>query len=66
MNKQEKIRALIEMQKRFIDEDHKGKVTMKNYFVPDKDASLQGYAKQQRDIAMDIVDDAHDEVGSRR
>ena len=48
MNKQEKIRALIEMQKRFIDEDHKGKVTMKNYFVPDKDASLQDYAKQQK------------------
>ena len=66
MNKKEKIRSLIEMQKRFIEEDRKGKLTMKNYFIPDKNSPLENYAKQQKEIAMEIVDEAHDEVGSHR
>lgn len=66
MDKQERIRALIEMQKRFIEEDHQGKVSMKNYFMPDKGSPLENYAKEQKDIAMEIVDEAHGEVGSQR
>lgn len=66
MDKKEKIRSLIEMQKRFIEEDHKGKVTMKNYFMPDQDSALQDYAEQQKKIAMEIVDEAHEKVGSHR
>ena len=66
MDKREKIRSLIEMQKRFIEEDHKGNVTMQNYFLPDKGSSLEDYTKQQKDIAAEIVDEAHSEVGSHR
>ncbi len=66
MTKEEKIRKMLEMQKKFIDKEHHGGVTMKEYFVPGGDSPLQGYREEYMKLAMEVVDDAHKEVGSKR
>lgn len=66
MTKQEKIKQLIEMQKQFIDQEHQGGVTMKEYFTPDEDSSLHGYRENYMRLAMEVVEDARGEVGSKK
>lgn len=64
--KQEIIQKLLEMQRKFIERDHEQGVSMEEYFVPSDDSPLQGYRDEYRDLAMKVVDLAHDEKGSRR
>ena len=66
MTKQEKIQALLEMQRRFLEKEKSGALSMQEYFAPTDDSSLHGYTKDYTDLAMKIVDDAHEEVGSKR
>ncbi len=66
MTKQEKIRKMLEMQKKFIEKEHQSGVGMEEYFVPGKDSPLKGYREEYLKLAMEVVDDAHGEVGSRR
>ena len=66
MTKQEKIQALLDMQKRFLEKEKSDGVSMEEYFAPADDSPLQGYTKDYTDLAMEIVDDAHEEVGSKR
>ena len=66
MTKQEKIKQLIEMQKKFIEKEQNTGVSMQEYFSPDEQSELHGYSEDYMKIAMEIVDDAHQEVGSKR
>lgn len=66
MTKQEKIRKMLELQKKFIAKEHESGVSMEEYFVPDGDSPLKGYREEYMKLAMEVVDDAHEEVGSRR
>ena len=65
MTKQEKIKKLIAMQKKFIDKEHKGGVSMSEYFLPSEDSELYSYREDYIQLAMNVVDDAHSEVGSK-
>ncbi len=65
MTKQEKIQQLIEMQKKFIEKEQNTGVSMQEYFSPDKQSELHGYSENYMKIAMEIVADAHQEVGSK-
>ena len=66
MTKQEKIKQLIEMQKKFIEKEQNTGVSMQEYFSPDEQSELHGYNEDYMKIAMEIVEDAHQEVGSKR
>jgi len=64
--KQELITKMLEMQKKFIEYEHKNGVDPKDYFKPDAGHELDGYRQKYRDLAMEVVDLAHAEAGSHR
>ncbi len=66
MTKQEKILRMIEMQKKFIEKEQASGVTAEEYFVPTGDSPLKGYREEYLKLAMEVLDDAHEEVGSHR
>lgn len=66
MTKQEKIKQLIEMQKKFIEREQTTGVSMQEYFRPEEQSELHGYSENYMKIAMEIMEDAHQEVGSKR
>ena len=65
-DKQEMIKQMLEMQKKFIEYEHKQGVSMEEYFTPTDDSQLKGYRQDYRDLAMKVVDAAHAEKGSHR
>lgn len=65
-DKRAKIEKLLAMQRKFIELDHEQGVEMKDYFAPGEDDALQGYRQQYTSLAMEIVDEAHALVGSKR
>ena len=64
--KQEKIQKLLEMQKKFIELEQRGEITSEKYWSPEDGSDLDGFKEEYRKIAMEVVDDAHEEVGSKR
>lgn len=64
--KQEMIKKLLEMQKKFIEHEHQKGVSMEEYFTPSDNSPLKGFRQEYRDIAMKVVDAAHAEKGSHR
>jgi len=66
MTKQEKIRKMLEMQKRFMEKEQRDGVSMKEYLSPSEGSSLDNYREEYTKLAMELVDDAHGEVGSKR
>ncbi len=66
MTKKEKIQRMLELQKKFIATEHKSGVSMEEYFVPGDDSPLKGYREEYLKLAMEVVEDAHEEVGSHR
>ena len=64
--KQKLIQSLLDMQKAFIAREHEGGISVKDYFNPDSDHPLAGYAGEHNDIANQLVDMAHQEKDSRR
>lgn len=62
--KQEMIKKLMEMQKQFIDYDHENGISMQEYFTPSDNSPIKDYRQEYRDLAMKIVDAAHNEKGS--
>jgi hypothetical protein len=60
------IKEMIEMQKKFIELEHAGKVDSQSYFAPEAGTALDGYRQKYRDLAMEVVDIAHSEAGSHR
>ena len=65
-DKQEMIAKLLEMQKKFIDYEHANGVEMKDYFVPEEGHALHNFRQDYMDLAMQLVDKAHEEKGSHR
>jgi len=65
-DKQDKIKKLLEMQKKFIALDREKGVEASEYFAPDDSSEIQGFKEQYRDLAMEIVDLAHEEKGSKK
>ncbi|MEL0101940.1 MAG: hypothetical protein VW837_00440 [Gammaproteobacteria bacterium] len=64
--KQDKIKKLLEMQKKFIALDREHGVEASEYFAPDDNSEISGFREEYRDLAMDIVDLAHEEKGSKK
>ncbi len=65
-SKQEKIRELINMQKKFIELEQQGEITAQSYWTPKEGTDLDGFKEKYMKIAMQVVDNAHEEVGSKR
>jgi hypothetical protein len=65
-DKQAKIKKLLEMQKKFIALDREQGVEASEYFAPDDNSEIAGFREKYRDLAMDIVDLAHTEKGSKK
>ncbi|HFD81521.1 MAG TPA: hypothetical protein ENK05_14205 [Gammaproteobacteria bacterium] len=64
--KQELIKKMLEMQKKFIDYEHKNGVSQQEYFAPGDDHPLGDYRHEYNKLAMKLVDLAHQEKGSHR
>lgn len=65
-SKQEKIQKLLEMQRKFIELEQAGELTAENYWLPEKGSELDGFKDEYSKVAMKVIDDAHEEVGSKR
>ena len=65
-DKQEMIKQMLEMQKKFIEYEQKHGVSMEEYFTPSDDSQLKGYRQDYSELAMKVVDAAHAEKGSQR
>ena len=65
-SKQDKIKKLLEMQKKFIELDRARGVSAEEYFTPEDGAELEGFRQEYMKIAMEVVDEAHQEKGSHR
>jgi hypothetical protein len=64
-SKADKIAKLIEMQKKFIEYEQANGVDPKDYYAPESGHTLDGYRQEYRDLAMDVLEEAHKEVGSK-
>ncbi len=64
--KQEKIQELIAMQKKFIAYEHEHGLDPQDYYAPESGHELDGYKEKYQDMALDVMQTAHDEVGSER
>ena len=60
------IKELIEMQKKFIENEHKNGFDAKNYYTPESGHALDGYRDTFNSKAMELVDAAHADKGSKR
>ncbi|MFQ5642909.1 MAG: hypothetical protein ACE5FQ_04330 [Thiogranum sp.] len=64
--KQEMIKKMIEMQKKFIEYEHANGVTQKEYFAAPEGHALSNYRQEYNELAIKLVDLAHAEKGSHR
>jgi len=60
------IKELIEMQNKFIEEEHKNGFDAKNYFTPEAGSVYDGYRETYNEKSMALVDAAHADKGSKR
>jgi hypothetical protein len=65
-SKAELIKEMLEMQKKFADYEHKNGVDPQEYFTPEAGSELDGYRQKYMEMAMKVVDMAHEEAGSHR
>ena len=54
------------MQKKFIKHEQAGEYTEEGYWLPESGSDLDGFKEEFGKIAMEVCDDAHAEVGSKR
>ncbi|HEC28572.1 MAG TPA: hypothetical protein ENI65_03170 [Gammaproteobacteria bacterium] len=64
--KQDLIKRMIELQKKFIDFEHENGVNGYDYYTPGDGHPLDGYRQEYRDMADKVIDMAHAEAGSHR
>ncbi len=64
--KQDIIRQMLEMQKKFIDYEHDNGVNPEEYFNPTDGHALEGYRQQYQALANRLIELAHEEKGSKR
>ena len=65
-DKQELIKEMLEMQKKFIAYEHQNGVSQEEYFAAPEGHELHGYRQKYNDMAVKLVDMAHAEKGSHR
>lgn len=65
-SKADKIKEMLEMQKKFMEKERESGVSQAEYFTPEAGSALDGYRQKYRDLAMEVVDMAHDDKGSER
>lgn len=65
-SKAELIAKLLEMQKHFIEFEHKNGVKFDDYYNPPKGHVFDNYVKEYNEIALKINEMAHQEAGSSR
>ena len=63
--KNELIQKMLEMQRQFVDFEHKNGISGKDYYYS-QDGLLKDYRDEYRNMAMRVVDIAHQIVGSAR
>ena len=66
MTKQDKIKQMLEMQKKFIAYEQSKGVEAQDYFTPESGHELDGYRQEYMKLAMEVCDMAHEEKGSHR
>jgi hypothetical protein len=64
--KQEIIKQMMEMQRKFIDLEHKGEFSAEEYYDTDGDSELAKFKRSYDELAIKLVDMAHEEKGSHR
>ena len=64
--KQEIIKKMMEMQRKFIDLEQKGEFSAEEYYNTDGDSDLARYKREYNELANKLVDMAHEEKGSHR
>ena len=62
--KQNLIAKMIEMQKKFIQQQRKSGVSAREYFLPEDDEALHGYQEEYQELATQVLELAHRERGS--
>ena len=65
-SKQELIKEMLEMQKKFTSYEQANGVDPEEYFTPEAGSELDGYRQKYMEMAMKVVDMAHEEAGSER
>ncbi len=64
--KQEIIKQMLELQRKFIDIEHKGEFSAEDYYDSDGDSELARNKRAYDELATKLVDMAHAEKGSHR
>ena len=64
--KQKIIAEMLQLQKKFIDIEHKGEFSIENYYDSDGGSELAKFKKTYDELAIKLVDMAHAEKGSHR
>lgn len=64
--KQEIIKEIMDLQRKFIDIEHRGEFSAEQYYDSDGDSELAKYKRRHEELATKLVDMAHDEKGSKR
>ena len=64
--KQEIIKQMLDMQKKFIEIEHKGEFKADEYYDTDGDSELAKYKNKYNELSIRLVDLAHEEKGSQR
>ncbi len=64
--KQNKIKKLLAMQKKFIALDRERGIEASEYFAPSDNSELNNFKEEYNDLAMEVVDLAHSEKNSKR
>ncbi len=65
-NKQEIIKQMLEMQRRFIEIEQNGEFSIEDYYDSDGDSELAQFKRSYDELATQLVDLAHAEKGSHR
>jgi hypothetical protein len=64
--KQEIIKQMLDMQKKFIKLEHNGEFKVDEYYDTDGDSELAKYKNKYNELSIRLVDLAHEEKGSHR
>ncbi|MDH3389133.1 MAG: hypothetical protein OEN02_14645 [Gammaproteobacteria bacterium] len=64
--KQKVIKRMLEMQHKFIDLEQKGDFSAEEYYDSDGESELARYKREFDELAIRLVDLAHEEKGSHR
>jgi hypothetical protein len=65
-SKQDLIKEMLEMQKKFSAYEQANGVDPQEYFTPEAGSEFDGYRAKYQEIANKVIDMAHEEAGSER